>query len=291
VSTDLNGTDLNGKVAVITGASTGIGRAAAVVLAREGMRIVLAARRADRLDETLKTLTAAGHDAIAIACDVGDFAQTQALAEAALEAYGRADVVLLNAGIAGGGSLLDVDLEQWHASVDANLFGLIHGIKVFLPILMRQDEPGSLLATSSATGVHGISYNTAAYSTTKAAQLAVMEALYGQLRDAKSPVHVGVVMPPLTRTNLAGDDMAVWERVEKQLSGRPGAPALIEPEEFAEVILEGICDRVFWIETTEDQNARFYGGRDAGGPRRRQHLINARAKAMLERAAPDSYLW
>ena len=139
--------------------------------------------------------------------------------------------------------------------------------------------------------MYGISYNGAAYATTKASQLAVMEALYGQLRDVKSPIHVGVVMPPLTRTHLAGDDMDVWERVEKQLSGRPGSPVLIEPEEFAEVILEGIRDRVFWIETTEDQNARFYGGRDAGAPRRRRHLINARATAMLERSAPDPYLW
>ncbi len=284
-------TDLAGKVAVITGASTGIGAATAAVFAREGMRIVLAARRAERLAEPLRALHAAGHEAIAVATDVGDVDQMQRLADATIDAFGSADVVLLNAGIAGGGSLLDVDLDDWHASVNTNLFGLVNGIKVFLPILMRQQEPGSLLATSSATGVHGISYNTAAYSTTKAAQLAVMEALYGQLRDAKSGIHVGIVMPPLTRTHLAGDDMNVWERVEKQLSGRPGAPALIEPEEFAEVVLEGVRDRLFWIETTEDQNARFYGGRDAGGPRRRQHLINARAKAMLERAAPDSYLW
>jgi NADP-dependent 3-hydroxy acid dehydrogenase YdfG len=186
--------DLTGKVAVITGASTGIGRATAVVLAREGMRIVLAARRADRLAEPLQALTAAGHEAIAVATDVGRLSDVQRLADRTLEAFGRVDVVLLNAGIAGGGSLLDVDLDAWRASIDTNLFGLVHGIKVFLPILMGQEVPGGLLATSSATGVYGISYNGAAYATTKASQLAVMEALYGQLRDAKSPIHVGVVL-------------------------------------------------------------------------------------------------
>jgi NAD(P)-dependent dehydrogenase (short-subunit alcohol dehydrogenase family) len=282
---------VQGKVAVITGASTGIGRATASVFGREGMRLVLAARRAERLDDALREMTAAGYDAIAMPTDIGDFGEVQRLADAAVEAFGGVDVAFLNAGLAGAGSLLDIDLDAWHTSVNTNLFGLVHGIKAFLPLLSQSAEPGSLLVTTSATGIHGTSYNGAAYSATKNAQLSIIEALYGQLRDAKSGVHVGVVVPPLTRTNLAGDDLTVWTQIEANLAGRRGAPALIEPHEFAEVVLEGVRDRSFWIETTPEQNERLYGGRDAGASMRRAHMLNARAESMIERQPPDRYLW
>ena len=282
---------LQGNVAVITGASTGIGRATARVLGREGMRLVLAARRADRLDDALREMTEAGYEAVAVPTDIGDFAQVQRLADVAVDTFGGVDVAFLNAGLAGAGSLLDIDLDAWHTAVNTNLYGLVHGIKAFLPLLSAGPEPGSLLATTSAAGIHGISYNTAAYAATKSAQLAVMEALYGQVRNVRSGVHVGVVVPPLTRTNLAGDDLGIWTQIEANLAGRPGAPALIEPHEFAEVVLEGLRDRLFWIEATPEQNERLYGGRDAGAPARKAHLLNARTQAMLERQPPDRYLW
>jgi NAD(P)-dependent dehydrogenase (short-subunit alcohol dehydrogenase family) len=282
---------LQGKVAVVTGASTGIGRATAAVFGREGMRLVLASRRADRLDDALREMTDAGYDAVAVPTDIGDFAQMQRLADAAMDAFGRVDVAFLNAGLAGAGSLLDVDLDAWHTAVDTNLYGLVHGIKAFLPLLSESGEPGSILATTSAAGIHSTSYNTAAYAATKSAQLALMEALYGQLRNAKSGIHVGVVVPPLTRTNLAGDDLGVWQQIEANMAGRKGAPALIEPHEFAEVVVEGVRDRLFWIEATPEQNERLYGGRDAGAPARKAHMLNARAESMLARQPPDRYLW
>jgi NAD(P)-dependent dehydrogenase (short-subunit alcohol dehydrogenase family) len=255
------------------------------------MRLVLAARRADRLDDALREMTGAGYEAIAVPTDIGDFGDVQRLADAAVDAFGGVDVAFLNAGLAGAGSLLDINLGDWHTSVNTNLFGLVHGIKAFLPLLLESDLPGSLLVTTSATGIHGTSYKGAAYSATKNAQLTIAEALYGQLRDAKSGVHVGVVVPPLTRTNLAGDDLTIWTQIEANLAGRRGAPALIEPHEFAEVVLEGMRERTFWIETTPEQNERLYGGRDAGASTRRAHMINARAESMVERQPPDRYLW
>jgi NAD(P)-dependent dehydrogenase (short-subunit alcohol dehydrogenase family) len=283
--------NLQGKVAVITGASTGIGRATAAVFGREGMRLVLAARRAERLDDALREMSTAGYDAIAVPADIGEFDQVQRLADAAMDAFGRVDVAFLNAGLTGGGSLLDVDLNDWRTAVDTNLLGLVYGIKAFVPLLSQSTDPGSLLVTTSAAGIHGTTYNGAAYAATKNAQLSIVEALYGQLRDAKSGVHVGVVVPPLTRTNLAGDDLGVWERIEANLAGRRGAPALIEPHEFAEVVLEGVRDRSFWIETTPEQNERIYGGRDAGASARKAHMLNARLETMIARLPPDRYLW
>jgi NAD(P)-dependent dehydrogenase (short-subunit alcohol dehydrogenase family) len=281
---------LNGKVAVITGASTGIGRATAAVLAREGMRLVLAARRADRLGSTVAELDASGAEVLGVPTDVGNFEQVQRLADQAMDAFGQVDVVFLNAGISGGSSLLDVDLDAWHRSVNTNVFGLLHGIKAFVPLLAQQGG-GSLLATSSGAGVHGTSYKTATYAMTKSAQLTIVESLYGQLRDAGSSIHVGIVLPPLTRTNLAGDDLSIWSKVEAMLATSPNAPALIEPQEVAEVILEGIRDRRFWIEATDDQNERLFGGRDSGAKRRREKLAGAKAESIVNGSLPDSYLW
>ena len=134
---------LQGKVAVITGASTGIGRATALVFGREGARLALAARRAVRLDDALQEITGAGYEAIAVPTDIGDFAQVQALAEAAVEAFGGVDIAFLNAGLAGAGSLLDINLDDWRTAVDTNLYGLIHGIKAFLPLVSRSADPGA----------------------------------------------------------------------------------------------------------------------------------------------------
>jgi NAD(P)-dependent dehydrogenase (short-subunit alcohol dehydrogenase family) len=284
-------TDLHGKVAVITGASTGIGRSTAAVLAREGMKVVLAARRADRLEAAVAPLRDAGHDVLGVPCDVADLASVQNLADEAVRAYGRVDVAFLNAGIAGSSPLTDIDMDSWSQAVGTNLYGLLHGIKAFLPLLDRPGDPGSILATSSATGLHGVAYRGAAYATTKGAQVTVMECLYGQLRDAGSGVHVGVVLPPLVRTNLAGDDPSVFDNISKQLSGSGRSIALIEPEEFAEVVLEGIRERRFWLEADEDQNQRIFGGRNGDTITRGHTLIQRQADAMIAHTAPDRYLW
>jgi NAD(P)-dependent dehydrogenase (short-subunit alcohol dehydrogenase family) len=282
---------LQGKVAVITGASTEIGRACAAVFAREGMSVVLAARRADRLKAAVSEVAATGADVLGVATDVASYDDMTRLGDAAIGAFGHVDVAFLNAGISSGSPLTALDLESWQRAVGTNIFGLLNGIKVFLPLLDRQDDAGSLLATSSAAGIHGTSYNTDAYAMTKNAQLSVMESLYGQLRDARSGVHVGVVLPPLTRTNLAGDDLEVWTQVEAMLSKRPDAPALIEPDQFAEVVLEGLLQRSFWIEATADQNQRFFEGRDPGAAARKARLVGAKADAVVQRIAPDPYLW
>jgi len=282
---------LEGKVAVITGASTGIGNACAAALAREGAQLVLAARRSDRLQPAVAALAATGAKAVGVPTDVGNYEDVHHLAEATMQAFGRVDIVLLNAGIAAGSPLLDIDLDAWRAGVDTNVFGLLHGIKAFLPLLREQGDQGSLLATSSGAGVHGTSYNTPTYAMTKNAQLTVMESLYGQLRDAGSGIHVGVIVPPLTRTNLAGDDLSVWSAVEAMLAKAPDPPALIEPHEVAEVVLEGIRDRSFWIEATGEQNERIFEGRDPGLARRRKALVQAKADAVIDHLDPDRYLW
>ncbi len=282
---------IDGSVVVVTGASTGIGRAVAQRLATRGCRLVLASRRTDRLEATASALKAAGAELAVLPTDIGIREDVERLAEFAWDAFGRVDVALFNAGIAGGDNLLDPDLEAWQAAIDTNVLGLLHCLKAFVPKMLRQEGESAVYATSSGAGCHGTTYNTAPYATTKRAQLSIMEALYGQARDAKLPLHVGVILPPLTRTNLAGDDMSIWESVEKSLSQGKEPGGLIEPEEFAHVIVDGIEQDRFWIESTEADDERYYGGRYRYSLRRSRKMIQARAQAMTEHTPPDPYLW
>jgi NAD(P)-dependent dehydrogenase (short-subunit alcohol dehydrogenase family) len=282
--------DIAGKVVVITGGSTGIGRATAELLASEGARLVLAARRTERLEDALASVRARGAEVVGVATDVADRTSVATLAEKSYEAFGQVDIAFFNAGIAGSDNLLEPDLTQWTASIDTNLYGLLHCIKEFVPRMVAQGTPCSVLATSSAAGVHGTMHWSAPYAVTKNAQLSVMECLYGQARDAQVPVHVGIVLPPLTRTNLAGDDMSVWDTVEQNLRQSGSGSSLIEPEEFAHVVRDGIVDEEFWIEITRESSERYMGGRNAGTIEHRVAMVNAKAAAMADHLAPDSYL-
>ena len=279
--------DTRESVAVITGASTGIGREIAALMASRGTKVVLAARRADRLEQTVKTIRDAGGDVLGVPTDVTDLAQVQRLADAAWQEYGRVDLALLNAGAAAGDDLLDPNLDAWRAAIDLNLYGLLHGLKVFVPRMLAQGTPGAIYATGSGAGSHGTSYRTVPYAATKNAQLSIMESLHGQLRDAGAALRAGIILPPLTRTNLVGDDLGVWDMVEQSL----GEVALIEPEDFARVALDGIEEERFWVETTEADDQRHLGGRNAGAIAHSRKMIRAKADAMVEHTPPDPYLW
>lgn len=283
--------DLNGRVAVITGASTGIGRATAAALASGGMKVVLAARRVDRLEAAVRDLRADGFDAIGVPTDVTNLDHLSRLADAAYDAFARVDVAFFNAGSPSADALIDPDLEVWQAAIGTNILGLLHGLKAFLPRMLRDGAECSVLATTSGAGIHGTAYDTAPYAATKAAQLSIMESLYGQARDQGLPLHVGVVVPPLTRTNLAGDDLSIWGHVVDGLAIRGIPAALIEPEELARVIVEGLERRAFWIEADLDQDARYFGGRNRDTIARNHEIIEAKAEAMVNHTAPDGYLW
>ena len=218
--------ELDGKVAVITGGSTGIGRATAAAFAQRDMKLVLASRRADRLQAAVDDLQRSGAEVIGVATDIADADDVQRLADRAFDTFGRVDVAFLNAGAPSGDRLLDPNLDVWRVAVDVNILGLVHCLRAFVPRMVAQDGDAAVLATTSGAGIHGTAYATAPYAATKAAQLSIMESLYGQARDEGLDLHVGVVVPPLTRTNLAGDDLSIWEHVAAGLAEH-GLPAAV----------------------------------------------------------------
>ena len=283
--------EFEGKVAVITGGSTGIGRATATAFAGRGMRLVLAARREDRLQRAVDELTAHGAAVTGVATDIADPDAVQHLADAAFDTYGRVDVAFFNAGAPSGDRLVEPSLDVWRNAVDVNVMGLINCLRSFVPRLVAQADGASVLATTSGAGIHGTAYATAPYAATKAAQLSIMESLYGQVRDEGLDLHVGVVVPPLTRTNLAGDDLSIWEHVAAGLAAHGVPAAVIEPEAVAEVVIEGIARRAFWIEADVDQDQRLYGGLNRANIERVHEIIQAKADSMIGHEPPDAYLW
>jgi NAD(P)-dependent dehydrogenase (short-subunit alcohol dehydrogenase family) len=283
--------ELDGKVAVITGGSTGIGRATASAFAERGMHVVLASRRADRLQVAVDELARGGASVIGVPTDIGRADDVDRLADRAYDAFGRVDVAFLNAGAPSADRVVAPDLDVWRGAVDTNILGLLHCVRAFVPRMAEQGSGASVLATTSGAGIHGTAYATAPYAATKAAQLSIMESLYGQARDEGLDLHVGVVVPPLTRTNLAGDDLSIWEHVAAGLAAHGLPAAVIEPEAVGALVLEGIERRSFWIEADTEQDARLYDGRNRANIERVHEIIRAKADAMIDHTPPDAYLW
>ncbi len=166
---------IEGKVVVITGASSGIGAATARLLARRGARVVLGARRVDLLTALQDSLRADGADVVHVAVDVTRPEDVERLVAAAVEHFGRLDVFVSNAGIASLGPLADGDVGAWSAMIDVNLRGVLNGIAAAMPVFLRQGH-GDFVTTVSTAGLK-IVPNMGVYAATKNAVRTVLEAL------------------------------------------------------------------------------------------------------------------
>jgi NAD(P)-dependent dehydrogenase (short-subunit alcohol dehydrogenase family) len=283
--------DLAGKVAVITGGASGIGRATGRLLARQGMQVVLGDVNGAALGEVVAECRDQSLAVMGIETDVADFDSMSRLAAAAYDAYGAVHLVHLNAGIGGGGSLFDDVTDDWNRVVGVNLLGVIWGIKAFVPRMIEGDQEGCVLATSSGAGTDGTSYNAASYAATKSAVLSVMECLYGQLRDRESKLTAGVVFPPLTATNLAGNPETM-RLVESQLQARGIPTTLVEPDEVATMVLDGLQRGRFFIRVGREEAKAIYGGRITEEFFEwNERIVRGRAEAQLSDGGPEGYLW
>ena len=185
---------LANRVVAITGASSGIGRATAEALAREGAAVVVSARRQDRLEDVVRRITDAGGRALAVNADVTRESDMRQLVARALEAYGRLDVMICNAGIGYHGALDDTPVEVMRRLVDVNLMGTMLAAAAALPVFRRQKR-GHIIAISSIAGRRGIG-GMSLYSATKAAQIGFVEGLRAEF--AGTDLHASVVYPVST---------------------------------------------------------------------------------------------
>ncbi|WP_141501152.1 SDR family oxidoreductase [Paenibacillus luteus] len=187
------------KVVIITGASSGIGEATAKLLAKQGAKIVLAARREDRLQAIVNDIKQEGGEAVYFTTDVTSQQDTQELAQFALKQYGRIDVLVNNAGVMPVSRLNELRVEEWEHMIDVNIKGVLYGIAAVLPA-MREQQNGHIINVSSVAG-HSVSPTSAVYSATKFAVRAISEGLR-QEESPTSNIRSTIISPGITDSEL-----------------------------------------------------------------------------------------
>ncbi|MFL5344777.1 MAG: SDR family NAD(P)-dependent oxidoreductase [Hyalangium sp.] len=191
--------NLEGARAVITGAGSGLGRALCLELARYKAQVLVSDWDLSSAEQTARQVEQAGGKALVQACDVTKPEQVEALAEAAFSRLGGVDLLVNNAGVACGGEVGELPLEEWKRVLDVNLWGVIHGCHVFVPRLRKQGS-GHILNIASAAGLMSVGY-LAPYSVSKAGVVSLSETLYLELKPAG--IGVTVACPTFFRTNIA----------------------------------------------------------------------------------------
>jgi NADP-dependent 3-hydroxy acid dehydrogenase YdfG len=220
--------NITGKVVIITGASSGIGEATARLLAERGAKVVLGARRLDRLESLTASIKAAGGEASYARTDVTQRAEVAALIQLAIERYGKLDVLINNAGIGLISPLDELRVEDWDAMIDVNIKGVLYGIAAALPVF-RQQGFGHFVNTLSTAGIR-IVPTQSVYAGTKNAVRAISE---GLRQEAGDKLRVTVVSPGYIRTDFA--DAITSPAIKAQITANGNAMA-ISPQAIARAI-------------------------------------------------------
>jgi len=247
--------ELRDRVAVVTGAASGIGRATATRLAREGMRVVVADIDASALGTFAEELHTAGHDAIAVPTDVRSREAIEALRDAALATFGAVHVVHNNAGVVAAGAVEEISLDLWTWVLDVDLWSVIHGVRTFLPLLKAQGE-GHIVNTASTAGLQA-NPGIAPYNVAKFGVVALSETMRYELDG--TGVGVSVLCPGAVNTrivqaerNLPTGVAAATGAVADRFRNGAGATLAsqgLDPADVAGMVLDGILADRFWIIT------------------------------------------
>jgi len=206
--------NIEGKVVVITGASSGLGESTARLLAAKGAKVVLGARRKDRIDALVKDITAKGDNAIGFATNVTKRSDVEALVKGAMDKYGRMDVIVNNAGLAFIAPMAALKVEEWDQMIDVNIKGLLYGVAAALPIMQRQKQ-GHIINIASVVGFKVFAPGGAVYSATKFAVRAVTEGLRLELKADN--IRATMISPGAIATELgeSGSDEVAKENLRE----------------------------------------------------------------------------
>jgi NAD(P)-dependent dehydrogenase (short-subunit alcohol dehydrogenase family) len=246
-------------VAVVTGAASGIGLGIIRAFARAGMKVVAADLRAESLEAVVADLRAQGHDVVGVPTDVSERADMEALAEATMDTFGAVHVLCNNAGVGIFSPIAKTTLDDWEWVIGIDLWGPIHGVSVFLPLIERQDE-GHINSTSSVAGL--IAGGAAGpYNVAKHGVVALMATLERELRAAKSPVRASVLCPGAVNTGIGANSIdsrrerrgQPTERTREgdKLGSRMSAALAegMDPDEVGRLVLDAIRTDTFWVFT------------------------------------------
>jgi NAD(P)-dependent dehydrogenase (short-subunit alcohol dehydrogenase family) len=193
--------ELRGKCAVVTGAASGIGRAMADAFAAEGMRVVLADIESGPLEHAAAAVRARGSAALAVPTDVSQAEQVQALADRAAAEFGRVDVVCNNAGVALSGPTWEHTLADWQWLLGVNLWGVVHGVRTFVPLMLKQGGEGHIVNTGSVAGLTSNPFMSI-YNVSKHAVVTLSETLQKELTLLGTQVRVSVLCPGFVDTRI-----------------------------------------------------------------------------------------
>ena len=251
--------ELSGKVAVVTGAASGIGLAMVRSFVDDGMKVVMADIEADALEQAVAGLPD-GAEALTVVCDVSDGEQVDALRDAAVDRFGTVHIVCNNAGVAGGGPIWAQTRADWDWVLGVNLFGVINGITSFTPLLIEQGE-GHIVNTASMAGMISMPWG-GTYNVSKHGVVTLSETLWADLQLAGATgVGVSVLCPGWVQTRIAESGRnrpvepgaAPVERSEEELATMAHVGNLVaeglNPKQVAELVVDSVRTGRFYIFT------------------------------------------
>jgi NAD(P)-dependent dehydrogenase (short-subunit alcohol dehydrogenase family) len=251
------------KVAVVTGAASGIGRALAERSAQEGLRVVLADVEKDGLAQTEAEMRSKNANVLAVQTDVSRYEDVEALADKSFSTFGSVDLLFNNAGVGAGSTTWESSLADWEWVLGVNLWGMIHGLRAFLPRMLAQDSEGYIVNTASVAGL--LSYHPSApYQVSKHAVVSLSEHLYYTLKQRNAKLNAAVICPGWVKTRimesarnrpreLLNPSEPSGPEVEAVLeSMRQEVQAGLAPEKVAEKTFEALQDGKFYILTNPE---------------------------------------
>jgi len=272
--------ELAGKTAFVTGGAGGIGLSMASAFAQAGMKVMIADIETDALDAAVENLRRITPDIDGSICDVADAASVERAAQATFDRFGNVHVVCNNAGVAAGGGIDHISLDNWRWVIDVNLMGVLHGIRSFLPHIRKHGEGGHIVNTASMAGMQG-GLGFSPYGASKFAVVSMSEGLHTQLKP--HGIGVSVLCPSYVRTKIGESGRNRPQRYGASQPLDPASPAAamvaeiaknlqggLDPADVAARVIEAIRDDQLYIFThpgmraeVEDRFAAILAAMDA----------------------------